>query len=250
MNQTLDIEKEQNTNKWSIEISGMTKYYGNHLVLKGINLSVARGEKITIVGPNGAGKTTLLKILATISRPAAGTARIGGFDLCEQPVHVRRQIGVISHQTYLYNDLSVMENLRFYARMYDVPDADRRIRELVQRVGLTHRMHDAVGKLSRGMQQRVCIARAAIHNPPVMLLDEPDTGLDQQASALLQNLLLGIEDQARTVIMTTHNLDLGLRICDRVAILAQGKIRHVEQRGRMDVDSFRKMYDQLTGAQG
>ncbi|MBI2955576.1 MAG: heme ABC exporter ATP-binding protein CcmA [Chloroflexi bacterium] len=234
---------------WAIEISGITKYYGNNLVLKGIDLQVAEGEKLTVVGPNGAGKTTLLKILATISRPASGTVTIAGFDLREQAVHVRRNIGVISHQTYLYNDLSVLENLRFFARMYDVLDADARVEDLVQRVGLKHRMHDAVGTLSRGMQQRVCIARAAIHNPPVLLLDEPDTGLDQQASELLRNVLLGFDDQRRTVIMTTHNLELGLRMCDRVAILARGKIRHVEPRESTGVDGFRRTYDELTGAQ-
>lgn len=234
---------------WAIELSGITKYYGNNLVLKGIDLQVAPGEKLTIVGPNGAGKTTLLKILATISRPASGAAAVAGFDLREQPVQVRRNIGVVSHQTYLYNDLSVLDNLRFYSRMYDVPNLDDHIRELVQRVGLAHRMHDAVGTLSRGMQQRVCLVRAAIHNPPIMLLDEPDTGLDQQASDLLRGLLLGFDDQKRTAIITTHNLDLGLRMCDRVAILANGKIRYVQARGEREIDSFRTIYNQLTGAQ-
>ena len=234
---------------WAIEVSGITKYYGHNLVLKGIDLQVAPGEKLTIVGPNGAGKTTLLKILATTSRPASGTATIAGFDLREQPVQVRRNIGVVSHQTYLYNDLSVLENLRFYSRMYDVPNLDDQIRELVQRVGLAHRMHDAVGTLSRGMQQRVCLVRAAIHNPPIMLLDEPDTGLDQQASDLLRGLLLGFDDQKRTAIITTHNLDLGLRMCDRVAILANGKIRYVQARGERGIESFRTIYNQLTGAQ-
>ena len=160
-----------------------------------------------------------------------------------------RNIGVVSHQTYLYNDLSVLENLRFYSRMYDVPNLDDQIRELVQRVGLAHRMHDAVGTLSRGMQQRVCLVRAAIHNPPIMLLDEPDTGLDQQASDLLRGLLLGFDDQKRTAIITTHNLDLGLRMCDRVAILANGKIRYVQARGERGIESFRTIYNQLTGAQ-
>ncbi|MCL5960586.1 MAG: heme ABC exporter ATP-binding protein CcmA [Chloroflexi bacterium] len=234
---------------WAIEASGITKYYGNNLVLKGIDLQVPPGEKLTIVGPNGAGKTSLLKILATISRPASGTAIVAGFDLRERPLQVRRSIGVISHQTYLYNDLSVLENLRFYARMYDVPNIDDHIGDLLQRVGLTHRKHDVVGTLSRGMQQRVCLARAAVHNPPILLLDEPDTGLDQQASDLLRTLLLGFDDQKRTAIMTTHNLDLGLRICDRVAILAKGKIRYIQPGGGTGVESFRKIYDELTGAQ-
>ncbi|MDA8187826.1 MAG: heme ABC exporter ATP-binding protein CcmA [Dehalococcoidales bacterium] len=226
----------------AVEVDGITKNYGSAPVLKGVNLQVRKGEKITIVGPNGAGKTTLLRIISTISRPQSGRAWIAGFDILTESVEVRRHIGVISHQPYLYNDLSVAENLRFYGRMYDVPNLDERVRVMAAKVGLAHRLYDGVGTLSRGMQQRVSIARAAIHNPEVMLLDEPDTGLDQQAAGMLKAVLDADEAAGRTVVMTTHNLELGLSLCDRVALLVQGRIVHTEEKRSLDIESFRKTY--------
>ena len=233
----------------AVEVSGVTKDYGSHAVLKGIRLQVKAGEKVTIVGPNGAGKTTLLKILATISRPLAGTARVAGFDITREAVEVRRRIGVISHQPYLYNDLTVEENVKFYGKMYDVPDLEERVRLLAGKLGLLHRLHDQVGTLSRGLQQRVSIARAAVHDPPVMLLDEPDTGLDQQAAGMLRAVIEGVDGGRRTVIMTTHNLELGLSVCDRVAVLVNGRIVHTEERSSVVLEGFRELYYRLTEVQ-
>lgn len=231
---------------FAIEVDGIAKSYGSNAVLKGVNLQVRKGEKLTVVGPNGAGKTTLLKILSTISKPAKGTARIAGFDIVQEAVEVRRRLGVISHHPYLYNDLTVEENIRFYGMMYDLPDLEHRVSEMAARVGLAHRLHDRVGTLSRGMQQRVSIARAAIHDPEVMLLDEPDTGLDQQAANMLKSILDGVSGGERTVIMTTHNLELGLNLCDRIAVLVNGRIAHIEPRGSLDIEGFRRLYYQLT----
>ncbi|MBI4317054.1 MAG: heme ABC exporter ATP-binding protein CcmA [Chloroflexi bacterium] len=235
--------------EWAISIEKLTKQFGSTKVLRGLDLQVAQGEKLTVAGPNGAGKTTLLRILSTVSRPTAGHVSIAGFDIAQDGAEVRRRIGVISHQTYLYHDLTVAENLVFYGRMYDVPDVRKRVEDIVAQVGLAHRLHDPVGTLSRGMQQRVSIARAAIHDPPIMLLDEPDTGLDQHAAGMLRAILQGVGAEGRTVILTTHNLELGLQMCDRVAILAQGRIVHTEPRGSLDVDSFRRLYYEYTGAQ-
>jgi heme exporter protein A len=231
-----------------IEAHGLIKAYGNRAVLKGVNLEVGAGEFVTLVGPNGAGKTTLLNIIATLSRPTAGRLRVAGHDAAHDPVAVRRRIGLVSHRTLLYDDLSGAQNLQFYARMYDVPDSRSRQDALLRQVGLWGRQHDAVSTYSRGMQQRLAIARALLHNPPILLLDEPDTGLDQHSAALLSELLRQAGTGRRTVLMTTHNLDRALAWGDRVVILAGGRI--VFQAGRDDLDAavLRARYDEFVAA--
>ncbi len=147
------------------------------------------GEYVTLVGPNGAGKTTLLRILATLIRPTSGTVRIAGMDVARAGPEIRRYIGFLSHRTLLYEDLTAEQNLRFYARLYGIPDASARMDELLQRVGLADRRHDLVRTFSRGMQQRLAVARALIHCPSILLLDEPYTGLGPDAAGALQSLL-------------------------------------------------------------
>lgn len=232
----------------AIEACSIAKSYGGRTVLRSVSLLVEQGEKLAIVGPNGAGKTTLLKILATLIRPTSGTARVNGLDIRTDGVEVRRRVGFIPHQPYLYHDLTVLENLAFYARMFDLQDPEAVAHRLVAQVGLAPRLHDRVGTLSRGMQQRVSIARAALHDPPVMLLDEPDTGLDQQAMEMLSSIL-NRKDTQRTVIMTTHNLDLGLSLCDRIAVLMNGVIVHIERCCETEPATFREMYRRLTKVQ-
>ncbi|NIO67559.1 MAG: heme ABC exporter ATP-binding protein CcmA, partial [Anaerolineae bacterium] len=207
-----------------IEIRGLVKSFGHKAVLKGIDLEVANGQFLTLVGPNGAGKTTLIRILATLSKATSGTVLIDGFDLAEEFVDIRRHMGLVSHQTLLYGDLTPDENLRFYGRMYDVPDLEDRIGAVLWQVGLEGRRHDPVRTFSRGMQQRLAIARAILHQPSILLLDEPDTGLDQHAAEMLHELLATVGTKGRTVLMTTHNLERGLSMGDRVAILAGGRI--------------------------
>jgi heme exporter protein A len=204
----------------------VTKSFGSFAVLKGVDLELHQGEFITLLGPNGAGKTTLLRILATLARPTSGTIEIGGIPLKEAKSSIRGLLGVISHQTFLYEDLTPRENLRFYGKLYEVPDLERRIEELLVKVGLEKRANDRVRTFSRGMQQRLSIARAILHNPPVLLLDEPDTGLDRQAADMLQNVIaeLATGGEPRSVIMTTHNLERGLAMCDRIIVLANGRI--------------------------
>ena len=203
---------------------GITKRFGPRLVLKGINLSLAPGERVAIFGPNGAGKTTLLRILATVSTPTTGRVVVDGIDPQDDPLEARRRIGVIAHHPYLYDDLTARENLRFFGRMYEVPDLERRILEIATRLGLATRLDDRVGTFSNGMQQRLAMARALLHDPEVLMLDEPEAGLDQDALDLLVALLgEPTSGRRRAALVVTHHLDLGLALSDRVAILAGGK---------------------------
>jgi heme ABC exporter ATP-binding subunit CcmA len=204
----------------------VTKSFGHFAVLKGVDLELQHGEFITLLGPNGAGKTTLLRILATLAKPTSGTIELAGIPLKDAKASIRGLLGVISHQTFLYEDLTAQENLRFYGQLYDIPNLNSRVNELLARVGLERRANDRVRTFSRGMQQRLSIARAILHNPPVLLLDEPDTGLDRQAADMLQNVIreLATGGEPRSIIMTTHNLERGLAMCDRLVVLANGRI--------------------------
>jgi heme exporter protein A len=230
----------------AIEVKRLIKTYGEHYALRGIDLNVKWGDFLAIFGPNGAGKTTLLKVLATIVKPSSGDVSVAGFNLSEDAVKVRQRIGVVSHQTLLYDDLSAYENLKFYGKMYEVTDLKNRINQLVTQVGLESRLHDPVRTLSRGMQQRLAIARALIHDPPILLLDEPATGLDQQASVMLANIIISTLSRQRAVIMTTHSLEQGAALSNRIMIMADGKIAYEESK-QLDISSLREAYYQHTG---
>ena len=226
----------------SVEVRGLVKRFGSKVALDGVDLDVAEGEFLTLVGPNGAGKTTLIRILAALTRPTRGSVRVAGCDLTKQGNEVRRRIGLASHQTLLYGGLSAEENLRFYGRMYEVPQLEERITALLQRVDLDHRRHDLVRTFSRGMQQRLSIARALLHDPAILLLDEPYTGLDQHAAEVLKEVLVSLGGRSRTVLMTTHNLERGLELCDRAAILVNGRLVHQASKGDLEMDSFQEAY--------
>jgi heme exporter protein A len=226
-----------------IEIHKLVKAFGNRAVLKGVDLTVSEGEFLILVGPNGAGKTTLMNVISTLTRPTGGWVHIAGYDLADGAVQLRRQIGLVSHKTLLYDDLSAEQNLRFYARMYEVDDADARIETVLRRVGLWGRQRDPVRTYSRGMQQRLAIARSMLHDPPILLLDEPDTGLDQHAAAMLTDLLHEVGATRRTMLMTTHNLERGLELGDRVAILAGGRIAYQADKSDLNADQFRSAYN-------
>jgi heme exporter protein A len=230
-----------------IEIQGLVKSFGHTYALQGLDLQVGEGEFLTVVGPNGAGKTTLLRILATLLKPTHGLVRIDGLDLASRSAEIRRRIGFVSHQSLVYASLTVEENLRFYGRIYDVPDVEKRVEMLLNLVGLGARRLDLARTLSRGMQQRLSIARALIHQPTVMLLDEPYTGLDQEATEMLRQLLQSIITESRTVIMTTHNLERASELCDRLAILAEGRIAYQAERDSLSLTDLRQAYWQHVG---
>ncbi len=230
-----------------IEVHDLTRSFGPHIALDGVNLSVEAGEFVTLVGPNGAGKTTLLRILATLLRPTSGTVRIAGLDPARDGAEVRRRIGFLSHRTLLYEDLSAEQNLRFYARLYGLPDAAPRIDELLERVGLAHRRHDLVRTFSRGMQQRLAVARAVLHRPSVLLLDEPYTGLDPQATEALSALLTGLAGEGCTILLTTHDLERGLAMGNRIVVLSRGRVVYNVPAENLDPATFPEIYHRLTG---
>lgn len=229
-----------------IEVCELTKSFGPRAALAGVSFVVAAGESVAVVGPNGAGKTTLLRILATLTRPTSGTVYVAGLTLARSGGQARRQIGFLSHHTLLYGDLTAEQNLRFYVRMYDLVDGSARIEELLERVGLIERRHDLVRTFSRGMQQRLAVARAVLHRPQVLLLDEPYTGLDPDAAQVLTDLLAELAGEGRTVLWTTHNLEQGLASGGRMIVLVRGRIVYDEPRHAIDPATFSKLYRTLT----
>jgi heme exporter protein A len=231
----------------SIEVVGLRKSFGPLSVLRGVDLEVLPGERVLLVGPNGSGKTTLIKILATLLRPTAGYARVAGFDAVREADMVRRCVGLVSHQTFLYGELTVGENLAFYARMYGVEDGDR-CREMLSLVGLSERADKQTRTLSRGMQQRLALARVALHRPPVLLLDEPDAGLDQQGVAVLDSMLRDSAESGCAILFTSHNLQRGLDMASRVTVLSKGRIVFQAPREKLNAGDFEEAYRRHIGA--
>jgi heme exporter protein A len=229
-----------------IQVDDLSKSFGPRKALDRLCLSIGMGECVALMGPNGAGKTTLLRILAFLSRPTSGTVRIAGLDPRRDGAEVGRRIGFLSHQTLLYDDLTAEQNLRFYARMYDLSRASQRIEELLERVGLDARRGDRVRALSRGMQQRLAVARAILHRPRVLLLDEPFAGLDLQAVQTLVSLSEELVEEDCTILMATHSLERGLALGRRVIVLKQGNIVYDRPREAIDSSMFAESYRALT----
>ena len=209
---------------YAILVEGLEKSYGEWPVLWDLDLSLPWGESMSLFGANGAGKTTLLRILATSVRPDAGEVRIAGHDLRRHTAQVRRHIGVVAHRSFLYDDLTPRENLNYYARLYGIRDRESRISAALERVGLSGRADHRTRTLSNGMQRRAAIARAILHQPEVLLLDEPETGLDQDSRQMLGELLREWTAGGRSVVLTTHDINLGIEWGHRSAVLAGGKL--------------------------
>ena len=224
----------------AIRIQGATKSYGAVPVLHRLDLEVGWGERLVLFGVNGSGKTTLVKMLATLARPNSGRIEIAGLDVRRHGAQARRSVGVVTHQTLLYDDLTAYENLRFYGRMFRVADLEQRISRVAGLTGIAHRLQARTRTLSHGMQKRLSLARALLHNPPILIMDEPETGLDQEALEMLEGV---VQNEAKTVLMTTHNLDRGLNLASRVAILAKGRIAYEAPREGLDASEFRRIFD-------
>jgi heme exporter protein A len=227
-----------------ITVRNLVKRFGLKTILRGMNFSVEPGEFVALLGPNGAGKTTFLRILASLSRPTMGQVNIAGYSLPHQAAAVRRRLGVVSHLPLLYGDLTAEENLRFFARIYDVPLAEKRISDVLEMVGLASRRRDLVRTFSRGMQQRLAIGRAVLHDPEVMLFDEPHTGLDQDACQMLDTVLREVAARGRTVVMTSHDLTRVADLASRFDILSRGVITASTQRSQMDPNNLLEFYRQ------
>jgi heme exporter protein A len=207
-----------------ITVKKLVKRFGLKTVLRGLDFEVQPGEFVALLGPNGAGKTTFLRILASLSRPSLGNVHVAGFQLPNEASAVRARLGVVSHLPLLYGDLTAEENLRFYGRMYNISSLEPRITEVLEMVGLDARRRDLVRTFSRGMQQRLAIGRAVLHDPDVMLFDEPYTGLDQDASTMLDDVLKTVAAKGRTVVMTSHDLVRAEDLATRFDILSRGVI--------------------------
>lgn len=231
-------------------INGLVKQYGLTPVLRGVSFEVSAGECVGMVGANGAGKSTLLRIVATLLQPTHGEVKVGGWPLHTHADRVRQHLGLISHQPMLYSDLTAEENLMLFARLYGLKDAKARVRVLLKQVGLQARQRDPVGTFSRGMWQRLTIARATLHEPDVLLLDEPYTGLDQAGSQLLDTLLQQERAQGRTILMITHDLARGYSLCDRMLVLHKGKIAGEVNCASTSQTEFVTQYGEWTGGGG
>ena len=228
-----------------IAVSGLTKTFGNLYALRNLSFSLNKGEFLTIFGPNGAGKTTLIRILSTITKASSGEIKFADLSFEDDSEKIRRQIGVIAHQTFLYENLTAEENLRFYGKLYDVENLTQKIETILSQVGLELRKKDFVRTFSRGMQQRLAIARAMLHEPSILLLDEPYTGLDQHASGMLSNWLNRLRSSEQTIIMVTHDLEQGMELADRIAILVNGQLVFNQEQREINLKKFRQTYYDL-----
>ena len=211
---------------YAVRIRGIVKSFGRTRVLRGIDLDVPWGQTLSLVGANGSGKTTLLKILATLSKPDSGQIVVAGLRPDRSGATLRKQIGVVTHDPLLYDDLTARENLRFYCRMFDVPDADERVESVADMVGMESRLDQRIGSMSHGMKKRFSIARALLHDPPILLMDEPESGLDYEAVNLLDKIISERSDPYRAIIMTTHDLNRAIRLGDSLAVLSAGQVSY------------------------
>jgi len=225
-----------------ISVRKLVKRFGMKTVLRGLDFEVQPGEFVALLGPNGSGKTTFLRILASLSRPSLGEVSVAGYSLPDQAAAVRARLGVVAHLPLLYGDLTAEENLRFFGHMYGVSNIEARITEVLEMVGLASRRRDLVRTFSRGLQQRLAIGRAVFHDPDVMLFDEPYTGLDQDASAMLDDVLRSVAAKGRTVVMTSHDLIRAEELATRFDILSRGVITASATRKQLGKSNLLSLY--------
>lgn len=225
-----------------ITAKNLVKKIGTKTILHNINLHISEGEFVTVLGPNGAGKTTLLKILSLLVKPSSGALIVKGKSGEDNFLELRRHIGVISHNSFLYDNLTAYENLEFYGKLYGVANLKQRIAGVIEEVGLQYVLRDPVRTFSRGMLQRLAIARAIIHEPDILFLDEPYTGLDQHAIGILNSVLLNLNNKSRTIFMVTHNYEQGLAKSDRILIVVKGNIVYDAATEGLSQETFKAIY--------
>ena len=231
----------------AIEAKGLRKAFGRTPVLRGLDLEVPWGEALAVLGPNGSGKTTLVKVLATLTSPDAGAVHVAGRDVARAGQRVRRVVGVVTHDPLLYHGLTGYENLKFYGRMFGLDRIHERIEAVAERVGMSTRLHQQVGTLSHGLEKRFSIARALLHEPQVLLMDEPESGLDQEALIMLEEVVARQTSGLGAVLMTTHSLAGALALGHRMAILARGRIAYQESLDAVGAADVRDAYLRYTG---
>lgn len=237
---------ETTATDFALEVRDLSRTFGARKALDKVSFELPKGAFLSIFGPNGAGKTTMLKVLSTLSGASKGSVKVMGFDVVQDSVELRNHIGFISHNPLLYPDLTAQENLEFFADLYCIDDAPARIKELLTAVELDHRRLDAVSTFSRGMTQRLSIARALLHRPEIIFLDEPYSGLDPHAMDILDSLIAQIRDQ-HTFVMISHDLTKGLELCSHALILARGKVVLFAEKDSIDPDVFSATYRKTVG---
>lgn len=201
-----------------IETENLTKQFDAHTAVDRLTLHVAEGEVFGFLGPNGAGKTTTVRMLTSLIAPTAGRATVMGFEVGKDNQNIRRNVGLLTETPGMYDRLSALKNLTIYAKLYEVEDVDGQVEKYLRMLGLWDRRQDPAGTFSKGMKQKLAIARALLHEPKVLFLDEPTAGLDPEASKLVRDFIRDVKGQGRTIFLTTHNLDEADRLCDRVAV--------------------------------
>ena len=232
-----------------VEVAELTRKFGPTQAVAGVTFSLAPGECLALFGPNGAGKTTLLRVLAGLLKPTSGNARISGIPLPGGPL-ARSRIGLISHHTMLYEALSARENVSFSARLYGIRDAGARVEDSLRRMSMLERADASIRSLSRGMQQRVSIARAMVHSPQLVLADEPYSGLDESGARALTALLQELRSAGTAIIVVTHNLVEGLLLATHAAVMQHGKFVRYDAAGRIDAKSYAATYREALAAGG
>jgi len=226
---------------------GLTKLFGDFPALQNVNLDVERGEVLALLGHNGAGKTTLLKLLALLSRPSLGQLEIAGQDPSDDPISLRRRIGLLGHNTFLYDELTAEENLSFYGSLYGVQSLRQVCRDTLESVGLAPFAGELVRNFSRGMRQRLTIGRLFLHQPELLLLDEPFAGLDERAVTLLGSLLSQAHQRGTTIVLCTHQLELALQHATKLLILHRGKVVHWGPNDPARLAETRDLYRRIAG---
>jgi len=226
----------------AISVQGLGKTYDLRPVLRSVSFTLAAGSRIALLCPNGAGKTTLLRILSTLAKPSAGAAAIAGYDVANEAAQVRRVVGFVGHQPLVYEELTARENLLFFARMHGLRDGATRVDQLLEQVELRHKANELVRTLSRGQAQRLALARGILHEPQVLLLDEPDTGLDADALALLEQLLQTRTVAGQTTLFTTHQIEEGLGWSDEALVLVNGRIAYTGSAATLGLSDVRELY--------
>ena len=219
------------------------KSFGRLKVLNGINLTINQGDIYILFGSNGAGKTTFVKILSTILLSDSGELSLFEERINRRSKEIKARIGFMSHEPYLYKELTAWENLSFYANLFSIKDKKERIEGLLKEVGLYHRSHDRVGSFSRGMKQRLSLARAILHSPDIIFMDEPYTGLDIKAQEILNKIIISLNQKGKTFFLITHDVGKGFEIANRIGILSKGQIVYEVERG--DKKSFLEKYSEI-----
>jgi heme exporter protein A len=232
-----------------VEVAELTREFGPTQAVAGVTFSLAPGECLALFGPNGAGKTTLLRVLAGLLKPTSGSARISGIPVPGGPL-ARSRVGLISHHTMLYEALSARENVSFSARLYGIRDARARVEDALRRMSMLERADASVRSLSRGMQQRVSIARAMVHSPQLVLADEPYSGLDESGARALTAVLKDLRSGGTAIIVVTHNLVEGLSLATHAAVMQRGKFVRYDAASRIDPKSYAAAYREALAAGG